>query len=165
MSEQALPAPPVPEPDEEVLDFTVVRRRVLFRIDDDVFEAAPALPTGFAVEIANVAERLRDLQASNGEPGAGVAARLEGFFAVFDRLLKPGSRERFRQRLHDVEHPVDPEQISRIIQGLLARYGLRPTTPSPGSSPPPSNPAAGTSSTDAPPAPASISAGSPSTGS
>jgi hypothetical protein len=160
---------PVADPGEEVLDLSVPRaRRVLFKVDpeDDaeLFEAAPRLPTGLAVEIANLGEQL-----TAGQPGAngqeGSAAKIERFLVFFDRVLFPGSRERFRARLSDVRQPIDPAQLTSIIQGLLGRWGLRPTQPSPASSGPPPGPDAGTPSTATSPFGASIPASSPSTGS
>jgi hypothetical protein len=165
------PAPqPVALDGEEVLDFTpAARRRVLFRLDHDtgeVFEAAPALPTGLAVEVVALAEQLRDTPtASDGQPAAGIGQRLENFLGVFDRILKPESAARFRGRLVDVERPVDPAQLVAVLQGLMGRWGLRPTPPSPGSSPPPPGPGDGTSSPAVLPGPASVSAASPSTSS
>jgi hypothetical protein len=166
----APPAPLVAGPGEEVLDFAVTRTRVLFRLDTDtgeLFEAAPALPTGLAVEVVALAEQLREASAQADSNGAGrrVGERLGAFLAVFDRILKPESAARFRARLVDVDHPVDPAQLTQVLQGLMGRWGLRPTQPSPGSSPPPPSPADGTSLQDVLGGPASVSAASPSTSS
>jgi hypothetical protein len=149
-------APPAVDADG-VMDFTVTRRPVRFRIDHDVFEAIPALPAMAAFELSEIGERLRDAPT----PAARRAALLE----VFGAILAPSSLERFVARLGSPSEPIDAAQLIRVIQGLLGHYGLRPTPPSPGSSPAPPAPASGMPSTDGSPSPASILAGFPSTGS
>jgi hypothetical protein len=149
-------APPAVDADG-VLDFTVQRRPVRFRVDADVFEAIPALPAMMAFELSEVAVRLRDAPTT--------AARRAALLEVFGKILAPASLERFVERLGSGSEPIDAAQLIRIVQGLLGHYGLRPTQPSPGSSPAPPAPASGTPSTDGSPSPASILAGFPSTGS
>jgi hypothetical protein len=168
--EPAPPAPPAPPPvevtpggDGEVMDFTVKRRRMLFRVDDDIFEAIPALPTALAFELAAMGDRLREAAAaaSNGSDQARMAPLIE----VFRKLLRPASLPRFVERLSSVEDPIDPAQLISIVQGLLGRYGLRPTPPSGTSSPPPPGQAAGMTWTAPLSSLASTPPGSPSPGS
>lgn len=147
----------MPDGDGEVLDFTVTRRPLRFRIDADLFEAIPALPTLLAFELAGVAERIRD--------APDTEARRAALLEVFGKILRPASLERFVARLGSVTEPIDPAQLIQIVQGLMARYAARPTPPSPGSSPAPLAPASGTPSTDAFPWPAWMREQSPSTGS
>jgi hypothetical protein len=149
-------APPAVDADG-VLDFTVARRPVRFRVDGDVFEAIAALPAMMAFELSEIGARLRDAPTT--------AARQAALLEVFGAILLPSSLERFVQRLGSPTEPIDAGQLIAIVQGLLGTYGLRPTPPSPGSSPAPPAPASGMPSTDGSPSPASMLAGFPSGGS
>ena len=132
---------PIPSEPTPVKDFSRKRERLNFRIDDDIFEAATALPgrtlSRFAARFANVENTPVDKQ-------------LDAFADALGMVLLPESNARFQKRLEDLEHPIELEQASDVIQWLLERYGLRPTEPSSPSSTGPSSPASGTSSTDAP---------------
>lgn len=132
-----------PDVHDEVLDFTVERKPVKFRVDDDIFEAVPALPTMTAFELTGVGDKMRD--------AATPEERREAFLEVFGKILKPASLDRFIERLSDSDQPIDPAQLIAIVQGLLSRYGLRPTSPSGDSSPPPVGQVPGTPSTDSSP--------------
>lgn len=141
----------------EVLDFTVKRQPVWFRIDDDLFQAAPALPAGVAFEFAELATTLQ----GGDDRVAGARAAM----TLFAKILYPDSFQRFTERMHSVSEPIDPTQLFAIISGLMSRYGLRPTEPSADSSASPEPPADGMNSTAAPPPPVSTSTSSPSTAS
>jgi hypothetical protein len=143
--------------EDDILDFTVERKPIKFRVDGDVFEAIPALPTMMAFELGNVGDMMRD--------AADPEQRRQAFLNVFGKLLKPSSLERFVERLGSSEEPIDPAQLIAIVQGLLSRYGLRPTQPSGDSSPPPVGQVPGTPSTDSLPWPGLTPVPSPSTGS
>jgi hypothetical protein len=143
----------------EVLDFTIKREPLWFRIDDDLFQAAPALPAGVAFQFAELASTL------GGDSGDERVAQARAAMTLFEKILYPDSYRRFQERMHSVEQPIDPHQLFQVVSGLMARYGLRPTEPSADSSASPEPPADGTNSTDAPPPPASTSPPSPSTAS
>jgi hypothetical protein len=122
-----------------VKDFTRTRKRLVFRIDDDDFEAATALPgktlARFAARFANV-------------ENTPIEQQLDAFADALGMVLLPDSNALFQKRLDDLEHPIELEQASEVIQWLLEEYGLRPTEPSSPSSTGQPSPASGTSSTD-----------------
>lgn len=140
MTEPTTGAPPVK-------DFTRERKRLQFRIDDDLFEAAAALPgrvlTAFAVRFADVSK-------------APTEQQMQIFADALSMVLLPESNARFQKRFEDLENPIELEQASDVIMWLMEAYGLRPTQPSSPSSSGPPSPASGTSSTDAQPQPVSI---------
>ena len=144
MTEPTTSAPPVK-------DFTRQRRRLQFRIDNDLFEAAPALPgnvlTAFAVRFADVSK-------------APTEQQMQIFADALGMVLLPESNARFQKRFNDLKNPIELEQASDVIMWLMEAYGLRPTQPSSPSASGPPSPESGTSSTDAPQPPASIPANS-----
>lgn len=129
---------PVPT-EGPVRDFTRKRTRLLFRIDDDLFEAAPALP---GKTLGTFASRFSDIQK------APVAKQLDIFAEALGLVLLPESNARFQKRLDDLEQPIELEQASDVITWLMEAYGHRPTEPSSPSSTGPASPVSGTSSTD-----------------
>lgn len=144
--------------DADVRDFSRPRKRKIFRIDDDVFEAAPALPAGLAFELLAAAQAL--------SPGGGDAASKVGtLFDTFKKILKQESAARFGERMNSAEEPIEIRQINEVILWLLEEYGLRPRPPSSASSPDSGNPGSGTSSTDGAHSPVSTPSPSPSTAS
>ncbi len=122
----------------DMKDFTRKRSKIEFQIDDDVFEASPAIPadilTDFVVQFAGV-ENLPALK------------RVEALTEVLSMVLKPESFERFAARKKDRDNPIDLEQINDIIVWLMEQYGQRPTRPSQVSSSGQSSPEPGTSLT------------------
>ena len=123
-----------------VKDFSRQRKRLQFRIDDDLFEPARALPgktlTRFAARFADVDK-------------APVDKQLDVFTEALGMVLLPESNARFQKRLDDLEQPIELEQASDVITWLLEEYGLRPTEPSSDSSSGLPSPASGTNSTGA----------------
>lgn len=121
-------------------DFTRQRERITFRIDDDIFEAAPAIPgdtlTEFAVRYSDISNK----------PAAEQLAVMKDALGL---VLLPESHARFTKRLKDPEHPIELEQTVEVVQWLMEHYGRRPTQPSSPSSDGADNPAPGTNSTDA----------------
>ncbi len=138
---------PIPTEATPVKDFSRKRERLIFRIDDDLFEAATALPGNvlaqFATRFSNVESIPLDQQ-------------LKVFADALGLVLLPEANSRFQKRLDDLQNPIELEQASDVIQWLLEAYGLRPTEPSSDSSTGQQSPAPGTSSTDAPPQQVSI---------
>lgn len=147
-------------PDDDILDLSPPepRRPVRFRIgptDDDIFTAAPAMPAMVAFEYARIASA----------PDSDGMGRAQAILDLYGRLLVPESWERFQQRLSDTQRPIDPDDLRRVLDGLMTKYGMRPIEPSTPSSNGPASLDGGTNSTATPPAEASTSNGSPSTGS
>ena len=123
-----------------VKDFSRPHRQLQFRIDDDLFEAARALP---GKTLARFAARFSDIEKTP------LAQQLDIFAEALGMVLLPESNARFQKRLDDLEQPIELEQASDVITWLLEEYGLRPTEPSSESSSGPSSPASGTNSTGA----------------
>lgn len=145
--------------DEEVRDFTRARRPVRFKIDGDVFEAAPAMPAQVAFEFLAV------VQGIGRTEGAEAGARVRLIVDTFKKILKPTSAQLFEERMADIDQPIEIPQIIEVMLWLLERYGLRPQRPSSESSPGSGTPAPGTASTDGAHSPASTPSPSPSTAS
>lgn len=119
-------------------DFTEAHERLLFRIDDDVFEAAPALPGKVLAEFVTRYTATTD----------GMADECNAVVSALGLVLFPESNEVFQSRLGSLEKPIKMEQASDVIIWLLEQYGARPTQPSSPSSDGPPSPASGMSSTD-----------------
>jgi len=130
-----------------VKDFTRKRTRLVFRIDDDEFEAAKALP---GKTLSRFATRFTDIEKTP------LAEQLNVFADALGMVLLPDSNALFQKRLDDLTNPIELEQASDVIQWLLEAYGLRPTEPSSDSSTGQPSPASGTNSTDAQPQQVSI---------
>lgn len=118
----------------EIVDFSRPPEPKRFRINDDIFEAAPELPLGTMEIAANIsAARIKD---------EGVEPILE----FFDAILFDQSAARLRERAKSKTEPIGLAHLMPIINWLLEAYGLRPTQPSENSSGSPSE--TGTSLTD-----------------
>ncbi len=142
----------------EIRDFSKKRKALTFRIDDDVFEAAAAIPAETMIQFAE--------QFTVADPTQiPIKEQMRIFRDMLDMVLLPESMERLRKRMSDSANPVDMEQINDIITWLFEEYGMRPTTESVSSSIGDSPPGSGTISTVSIPEVVSISAASPSTGS
>ncbi len=133
--------------DTPTRDFTRTRKRLTFRIDDDVFEAASALP---GKTLGAFATRFTGIEK------IPVAQQLDVFAEALSLVLLPESNARFQKRLDDLTNPIELEQASDVVTWLMEEYGHRPTQPSSPSSTGQPSPASGTSSTDGPQPPASI---------
>lgn len=123
-------------------DFTRKRERITFRIDDDEFEAAPALPGRTLTEFAH---RFSDVSKSTG------AGQLDVLSEALELVLLPESSARFMKRFSDLANPIELEQASDVVIWLLEQYGLRPTEPSSSSVTGSDSPESGMSSMDGQP--------------
>jgi hypothetical protein len=142
----------------EIKDFSKVRKQLTFRIDDDVFEAAPVIPAEVLIHLVE--------QFTVADPTKmSIAEQIKVFREVLEIVLLPVSMKRMQERMSSPSEPVDLEQLNEIIVWLMEEYGMRPTEESASSSTGVSPPEPGSSSTDSTPQLASISAASPSTGS
>jgi len=121
-------------------DFSRKREKIEFQVDEDVFEAAPAIPAGVLTQFVVKFSGVENLPASE---------RVKAFGEVLEMVLKPESFERFLRRLEDRERPIDINQLNDIIVWLMEQYGQRPTMPSPDSSSGQPNPESGTNLTGA----------------
>lgn len=131
---------PIPAEATPVKDFSRPRKRLVFRIDGDLFEAAQALP---GQTLAQFAVRF------DGVENTTVDKQLDAFAEALSMVLLPDSNALFQKRLKDLENPIELDQASDVITWLMEEYGMRPTQPSSDSSTGPPNPASGTSLTGA----------------
>lgn len=145
-------------PPDGLKDFSRARKRIRFRIDGDVFEAAPALPAETLVEFSN---RFADVT----EKKLGAGELFSAIRGVLELVLLPESFARLSVRLRDPSSPVDMEQMSDTVVWLVEQYGLRPTQQPSSSHSGPVRPEPGTGLTASTPDAASTSALFLSTGS
>lgn len=94
-----------------------------FRVNDDIFDAAPQLPLG----LLSMVPKFKTI-------GAAPEAAKDTLLEFFDEILLDGSAARFRARVDDKKKPIGMQQMMNIIEWLLEEYGLRPTQPSSDSS-------------------------------
>lgn len=130
-------------------DFGRARKRILFTVDEDQFEAALALPAETFVEFT--------VRFNEYTEADGWAENFKALDTALELVLLTDSYTRLHARFSDKEHPVEIEQMADIIMWLLEQYGLRPTQPSSDSSDGQPSPEPGTSSTESSPAEESIS--------
>lgn len=110
----------------EVKDFEfdpTPKRFRLYKGDDFIFEAMPALPLGLASSATKLGETLK-----NGD--------LTQLLKFFDEILLEESAQKMREYADSKTKPLGANQIMPIIMWLLEEYGLRPTQPSSPSSTP-----------------------------
>jgi hypothetical protein len=110
------------------------KKRLTFRIDDDVFEAVAELPAGAEIELT------RMIRVKDEYEQAKMVAQL------LDMLLIPESAEVFAKRMSNPANPITSRVLVKVFQWLMETYSGRPTEPPPDSSNGPS--AIGTSLTD-----------------
>ncbi|WP_329336067.1 hypothetical protein OG252_13040 [Streptomyces sp. NBC_01352] len=121
-------------------DFTKKRKLLDFRIDDDIFEAAPVLPGDIYAEFVTLYTSTGDVE--NYQEQHDLLKR------ALSLVLFDESYTRFAARLADKKHPIDDGQMSEVVLWLLEEYAGRPTQPSQPSSDGPASPDSGTSSTE-----------------
>jgi hypothetical protein len=124
-----------------VRDFTDRTHTVRqFRIDDDVFQCAKAIPAGIAKKIGKIARSINTGDESNTDEQLDVVGEL------LDMILLPESAELFARRMLDPLKPISLNQVGDVLGWLMEEYGGRPTQPSDNSLAPPTP--SGTSLTD-----------------
>jgi hypothetical protein len=128
--------------DDAIMDFSSGRRSIPFRVDEDVFEAAPGIAAELALDYGDKVDRL-----TSGDADTSADDQREIIHALFRMVLFPESAERFIARLSDQRNPIGHHQIIRITQWLFEEYGLRPTESDTASSTGSESQDAGTSST------------------
>ncbi len=126
--------------DDEVMDFSSPRKSLPFRVDGDLFQAAPDIAAELAIEFMDLSQRADDTDAT---PKQQIAV----LHAMFNMVLFPESAERFISRLRDTANPIGYEKINRIVKWLFEVYGLRPTESDSPSSSGSGNQVVGTNST------------------
>lgn len=104
----------------EIKDFTIKRRRIRFKVDNDVFEARPVLGLSLMQKMVKLGQTI---SSTDGEE------KFEEVFKIFDQLLLPESAKLFRQRGMSIDDDaIDMrQQLIPILYYLLEAYGVRPT--------------------------------------
>jgi len=106
-----------------IRDFSMSIEPKKFRVNDDIFEAAPQLP----LSLLGMVPKFKSIAA---EPEKSRDTLLE----FFDEILLDGSAAKFRERVLSKTAPIGMPQMMNVITWLLEEYGLRPTEPSSDSS-------------------------------
>lgn len=127
--------------DDEVMDFSSRRKSFRFRVDADVFDAAPDIPAELAIRFADLTASLENNEVGTPED------QIKVMHELIRMVLFPESAERFIVRLSDPANPIGSNKINDIIKWLFEEYGLRPTTPDADSSTGSGNQDTGTSLT------------------
>lgn len=129
----------------EIKDFSKSSSKepLRFKIDDDIFEASPAIGAELFREIASgSAQDAAGLSAISGvKPGeyspdqmklAATALDSQSSRAVafLDAVLLPDSAARFAERLRSSVDPISLGQMYEVWGWLIEQYSGRPTQPS-----------------------------------
>lgn len=125
--------------DLEIKDFTEDRKRILFKIDGDVFECNPQLPILSLLDFAAMADQV-------GDKADDAAKNM--FLDMFNMVLIDESAAVFIERMRDKRRPISITQVNDILPWIMEQFGLRPTQPSAPSSPGSEIPDGGLSSTE-----------------
>lgn len=112
------------ELDPDIMDFTVHRKRIRFRVDPDTFECVPELPVMNLLDFAAMNEKISEARSSD------VDGAKKMFHDMFDLVLIDEDVPRFLARLADKRNPIGIEQMQDIINHVMEKYGMRPTEPS-----------------------------------
>lgn len=108
--------------DDEVMDFSSPRKSLPFKVDDDLFEAAPDVAAELAIEFMDLSSKIDETSSTTED-------QIAVLHAMFRMVLFPESAERFIARLRDTQKPIGYEKVNRIVKWLFESYGLRPTEP------------------------------------
>lgn len=128
LDELAMITAQLPDDEVDIKDFTVDRKYIKFKIDNDVFDAYPVIGAPVLQQVSKVASNI-DKTISEGD--------LTPLITICQALLVPTAAERFVARLQssDGDQVLDlRRQVVPVLFYLLERHGLRPTQPSSDSS-------------------------------
>lgn len=109
-----------------------------FRIDEDVFEAVPAVGANLMRDIIAMtdmsaladarAEGLTPEQATSKLPK--VMEQVSKTLGFLDTVLLPDSAQRFAARMNSAVEPITLDQAFKVWTWLVEQYSGRPTQPS-----------------------------------
>ncbi len=123
----------------EMKSFTKKREPVWFEINGVELRAKPAIGMATAQRVMNLNDALK-----NGSEGE----KLEKLSELFGLLLHSTSVEAFTKVIADEDDPVDPGQLTDMLNYVMEKQGLRPTQPSTESSGSPNSGQPGTPGED-----------------
>lgn len=112
-------------------DFTVPRRRVVFRVAPDEFECVPALPPDALQEMMT---KFRGADFADAIKSHNVEHVMNGIRDIFKIFILDEHYDVFLTRMSDRRNPVDTQQLLQIVQWIIEVYTKRPTEPSQSSS-------------------------------
>lgn len=123
----------------DIMDFSIARPPIKFKIDGDVFDAYPEVPAlilmEFSAKSAAAVDRADD------------QAAMDEMVDSLKLVLKPESAALFIDRMRNYENAIGIEHVKKVIPWVLEQYGLRPTEPASDSSDTPPSQGNGTTST------------------
>lgn len=121
------------------MDFSEKRPDTLrFQIDEDVFEAVPAVGAQVMRDIIGMtdAAELATLDVANVSPEVAasrlpkVIEQVNRTLAFLDMVLLPESAQLFAARMNSADKPITMDQAFKVWTWLIEQYGGRPTRPS-----------------------------------
>lgn len=104
-----------------VADFSLSLDPHPFRVNADLFHIIPQIPLGL---VSDVLVAIKGARQADGSPDIG------GMLKIYDILLTDDCTDRFRERMSSKKEPIGHEQLMRITNWALEKYGLRPSEPS-----------------------------------
>jgi hypothetical protein len=149
----AAPPPDMPESIERydqdgVRDFSAPRKKVVFRMEGDLFHGVPDLPGEAMLELAEQFSQIEQMKI--GDPRMRELVHQQMRLVLVDE-----DYEVYARRLSDRKDPISLSQTLQVIPWIVEQYGLRPTQPSSDSAPGSQSEGGGTSSTVEPYSPGS----------
>jgi hypothetical protein len=107
---------------EDIKDFSVERKPIKFKIDDDIFEAVPDVAAEVMIRFIDQASILENAEAPTNE-------KMNVIQGMFYMVLKKESADTFVARLNDPDRPISLNTFVEVVQWIMEQYSLRPTEP------------------------------------
>lgn len=115
----------------EFKDFDASETPIGFRVGMDEFLAVPGIGIGVMADMVGAYSKLGALGGLNTADPNAILTAIEAIKSLFKLLLlDDDSYTRFVDRLTSRTKPIGVPTLMQIINWLLEKYGLRPTTPS-----------------------------------
>lgn len=119
-------------------DFTQARPDTIkFKIDDDVFEAVPAVGANVLRSIMTLADTTglaANIESLTPEEAASrstkVMEMVNSTLSFLDLVLLPECATRFGERMNSATEPITLDQAFKVWTWLVEQYSGRPTQPS-----------------------------------
>lgn len=97
-------------------DYSESLEPIRFKVNNDIFEAVASLPGAYVRELTSL------VKGSGGVEELDNSAKLDAVFNFLDKILLPGSAERFAERMNSKTEPIGFKQVVNIFSDLLADY-------------------------------------------
>jgi hypothetical protein len=116
-----------------VVDFTKPRDLRRFRIDNDVFECAAAIPVNLARKLAKTRASVAGAEGLTEENAASnpelIDRMMDVVIEILESIMLPDSAKRFAERMGSITEPIDLGQLVAVSNWLMEDLGERPTSP------------------------------------